>query len=224
MGLLSRSYKTSWCSWRKRRQNECELWNKNTPCTDRNYNRPYNSMTPDPLTCCLITSGQEETNQLTTQDWKSIQIPELELNLSPASTYYSHTYRTSVYRCKLFLRSAPTIQTSTPHPREENQGFDMMWECCRVWDLLANKDACSKLWNWLEISCAQNNEPVMLLQIPSSSATSAATTTSVTYARVSQLILPCTSSKIEGMITFFSISLEQKDNHTKCSFYLHFWM
>lgn len=101
------------------------------------------------------------------------------------------------------------------HPSwEENQGFDVMWECCTVWDLLANKDACSKLWNWLEILCSQNNEPVMLLQIPSSSATSAATTTSVTYAWVSQPILPCTSSKIEGMITFFSISLERKVNHT----------
>lgn len=146
---------------------------------------------PPHLLC--ITSGQEETNLLTHQDWKSIQTPKLELNLSPASIYYSHTHRTSMYRCKPFLRSTPTIQTSHPS-REENQGFDVMWECCSVWDLLANKDACSKLWNWLEILCAQNNEPVMLLQIPSSSAASAATTTSVTYAWVSQLILPCTSS------------------------------
>lgn len=48
MRSLSLSYKTSWSSWGKRSQSASGPWSKNTPCTDRNYNKPYNNMTPDP--------------------------------------------------------------------------------------------------------------------------------------------------------------------------------
>lgn len=198
--------------------------------TDRNSSRPYDNTTPHLL--------PYDFNPGT--DWPFERWPPKELHsphLFGALAERTFALNICTHRFISFLRthskpplsSCPPTTLHTSAPCREDQELKAMWRtagcvvslqipdklCFRCQGHAQEHLHCELqpdlIWDWSEL--------VVFLKIPSYSATAAASTASVTYAWVSQLISPAHRArmKTEGMIVlFFSASRQDGRTITLC--------